>query len=82
MSRETGQKEKYKRATTNKASFAVGLDYAEAALLKEHLKYLLQQSFEIEDKKLEEKFKNNYKQQNTPQQQDSQPVEVEEDDLW
>ena len=38
--------------------------------------------FEIEDKKLEEKFKNNYKQQNTPQQQDSQPVEVEEDDLW
>ena len=71
-----------KEDSTNKASFAVGLDYAEAALLKEHLKYLLQQSFEIEDKKLEENFKNNYKQQNTPQQQDSQPVEVEEDDLW
>jgi hypothetical protein len=71
-----------KEDSTNKAGFLIGLDYGEALLLKEHLKHLLQQSFEIADIRLEEKFKNNYKQQNTPQQQDSQPVEVEEDDLW
>ena len=71
-----------KEDSTNKAGFLIGLDYGEALLLKEHLKYLLQKSFEIADTRLEEKFKNNYKQQNTPQQQDSQPIEVEEDDLW
>ena len=69
-----------KEDSTNKQSYVIGLTFPESKLLREHLVYLLKESFRITDETMEKTFKK-YQQK----QQEDTPVVVEvedEDDLW
>ena len=73
-----------KEDSTNKTSFVIGLTFPEAKLLREHLAYILKESFLINDKNMEESFKR--KQAQYASKQEEAPNEVaeieDEDDLW
>ena len=72
-----------KEDSTNKSSFVIGLSFAEAKLLREHLAYLLETSFSINDKKMEDSFKRKLAQKQQKEQDIVHEVtDVEEDDLW
>jgi hypothetical protein len=73
-----------KEDSTNKQSYIIGLTFPEAKLLREHLVYLLNESFALTDKAMEDSFK---KRQNQQQQQEvvrevSVSETEDEDDLW
>ena len=70
-----------KEDSTNKQSYVIGLTFPEAKLLREHLVYLLSESFSITDKVMEDSFKK--KQDKFHEKISHSVVEVEdEDDLW
>ena len=70
-----------KEDSTNKQSYIIGLTFAEAKLLREHLAYLLNESFAITDKRLEDSFK---KRQASSYEQEVPVAEKieDEDELW
>jgi len=69
-----------KEDSTNKQSYVIGLTFPESKLLREHLVYLLGESFRITDEVMEKSFK---KYQQKQQEDVPAVVEVEdEDDLW
>ena len=69
-----------KEDSTNKQSYAIGLTFPESKLLREHLVYLLGESFALKDKAMEDSFK---KKQVRQQEAVREVVEIEdEDDLW
>jgi len=73
-----------KEDSTNKQSYVIGLTFPEAKLLREHLVYLLSESFSITDKAMEDSFKK--KQDQFHEKINHSVVEVveveDEDDLW
>ena len=72
-----------KEDSTNKTSFVIGLSFPEAKLLREHLSYLLKESFSITDKTMEDSFKRKQAQKQQKEQEIVREVtDVEEDDLW
>jgi hypothetical protein len=69
-----------KEDSTNKQSYVIGLTFPESKLLREHLAYLLKESFSINDKAMEDSFK---KRQTRQEQTVYETQEIEdEDDLW
>jgi hypothetical protein len=69
-----------KEDSTNKASYVIGLTFPESKLLREHLSYLLRESFCLADKAMEDSFKKRLVQQ---QEVVREVPEIEdEDDLW
>jgi len=68
-----------KEDSTQKASFLMGLYFNEAALLKVHLQYLLNKSFEINDAKYSEASRDYQPKAEAPKQK---PQEEEEDEIW
>ena len=72
-----------KEDSTNKTSFVIGLSFPEAKLLREHLSYLLQEAFLINDKNMEDSFKRKLAQKQQKEQEIVHEVtDTEEDDLW
>jgi len=73
-----------KEDSTNKSSFVIGLTFSESKLLREHLAYLLRESFLITDKTMEESFKKKLAQNQQNQQEVVHEVAdmEDEDDLW
>jgi hypothetical protein len=73
-----------KEDSTNKQSYVIGLTFAEGKLLREHLVYLLNESFALTDKAMEASFRKNQERQQQQQQEVVNEVtEIEdEDDLW
>jgi len=67
-----------KEDSTQKASFLIGLYFNEARLLKQHLEYLLDKSFEAQDKKLLEASK----EERYAKSQPEPAQESEEDEIW
>tara|TARA_Y100000310_G_C20602134_1_gene773601 strand:+ start:807 stop:1352 length:546 start_codon:yes stop_codon:yes gene_type:complete len=68
-----------KEDSTQKSSFIIGFTFPELRLLKEHLIFILQESFKITDQKFEESSKKYI----APQKQEATALpEEEEDDLW
>ena len=70
-----------KEDSTNRQSYIIGLTFPEAKLLREHLVYLLNESFALTDKIMEASFKK--KQERRDEEASHVPVKTEdEDDLW
>lgn len=66
-----------KEDTTQKASFLMGLYFNEAVLLRTHLEFLLNKSYEIQEQKvLESTNKGRYNKSETP------PQKEDEEDIW
>ena len=70
-----------KEDSTNKASYVIGLTFPESKLLREHLSYLLRESFLITDKAMEDSFKRKQSQQQQEVVHEVADIE-DEDDLW
>jgi hypothetical protein len=70
-----------KEDSTNKASYVIGLTFPESKLLREHLSYLLRESFLITDKSMEDSFKKRQVQQQQEVVHEVTNIE-DEDDLW
>lgn len=69
-----------KEDSTNKSSYVIGLTFPESKLLREHLVYLLSESFSITDKVMEDSFKKKLARQ---EQAVHEVADIEdEDDLW
>ena len=66
-----------KEDTTKKSSFLMGLYFNEAALLRMHLKFLLDKNFEAQEQKLLESNRQEQYNKSEPQPQDNG-----EDDIW
>ena len=72
-----------KEDSTNKQSYVIGLTFAEGKLLREHLVYLLNESFALTDKAMEASFRKNQERQQQQQEVVNEVTEIEdEDDLW
>ena len=72
-----------KEDSTNKSTYVIGLTFPEAKLLREHLVYLLSESFAITDKTLEDSFKKKLTRQEQAVHEVADVAGVEdEDDLW
>ena len=71
-----------KEDSTNKVSFIIGFDYAETLQLREHLKFLLHESFKITDASHQASVtKKSFVNEEPPPPSVSED-QVEDDDLW
>ena len=70
-----------KEDSTEKSSFIIGFTFPELRLLKEHLTFILRQSFQLTDAKLEQSQKE-YAKKNFQVKEPTAKDDVDDDDLW